>query len=361
MADALKDMFNKAFYQRLADELHKADKRFAIDGFVKNVTSGLESLSLNERLRNTSVVMKNYLPSDYSKSLDILYEVVSAFKGTYTALVFPDYVGQYGHDDFNLSMEALKYFTRFGSSEFAIRQYLKRDFSKTLKVMQKWADDKNHHVRRLASEGSRSRLPWSFNLDEVFKNPEVTRPILEKLKADEELYVKKSVANHLNDFSKNHSFYLLQVMNEWDRTNPHTAWIIKHAGRTLIKKGNQESLAVFNFEKNVKVEVSNFKLNKSKLKLGESLHFEFDLISHKSTNQKLVIDYAIGFVKKSGEVSPKIFKLKEIELSPKQSVHVSKTQPFVNLSTRTHFKGNHFVEIVINGKSYIKQEFMLIL
>ncbi len=359
MADALKDMFNKKFYEHLAMEFNTVDKHFRTDNFVKDVTKGLDSLSLNQRLRNTTVTLKKHLPDDYKKSVEILSQVVPKFQSHYTSFLFPDFVGQYGHDDFNLSMEALKYFTQFSSSEFAIREFLKKDFTKTLKVMNKWADDKNHHVRRLASEGSRSRLPWSFNLDEVIKNPSVTKPILEKLKSDDELYVKKSVANHLNDFSKHHADYMLSVINAWDKTNEHTAWIVKHASRTLIKKGNPASLAVFNFEKNVKVEIKDFKLNKSKIKLGDTLVFDFDIVSTKNTSQKLVVDYVIHYVKKSGEAFPKTFKLKEIELKPKQTVHVSKAQRFLDFTTRKHYAGKHFIEIKINGTSYLKKEFNL--
>lgn len=357
--DALKDMFNKKFYELLAVEFSKADKHFHPDKFVTDVIKNIDEMSLNQRLRNTTVVLKKHLPDDYEKAISILTKVVPHFKSHYTSFLFPDYVGQYGHDDYDLSLETLKYFTQFGSSEFAIREFLRKDFTKTIKVMNKWAEDKNHHVRRLASEGSRSRLPWSFNLDEVIKNPSVTKSILEKLKADEELYVKKSVANHLNDFSKHHSDYMLSVMNSWDKSNPNTAWIIKHASRTLIKKGHPQSLALFNFEKNVKVKLNNFKLNKTNLKLGETLVFDFDIVSEKTSSQKLVIDYIISYPKKSGELFPKTFKLKELELKSKQTIHISKAQRFLDFTTRKHYEGKHSIEIMINGKLYLKRDFKL--
>ena len=359
MAEALKDMFGKRFYEQLAMELNKVDGRVHAKNFVSDVTKNLDNLSLNERLRNTTVVMKQHLPNDYKKAVEVLKKVAPSFKSTYTALIFPDFVGQYGHDDVALSLECLKYFTQFGSSEFAIREFLKRDFKGTIKVMNTWAEDKNHHVRRLASEGCRGRLPWSFNLEEVMKNPSVTKSILEKLKADKELYVKKSVANHLNDFSKNHSDYLISVLKAWDNTNEHTAWIIKHASRTLIKKGDKNSLALFNFEKNVKIKVSELALNKTKIKLGEQLIFKFDVSSEKMTKQKLVIDFAVHYVKNSGELLPKVFKLKEIELAPKQSVSISKAHWFKDFTTRTHYPGIHSIEVLINGEKYQKKDFRL--
>lgn len=360
MADALKDMFNKKFYELLAMEFHAVEKNFQADKFIKDVIKNIEHLSLNERLRYTSIVLKKYLPAEYKKSISVLVKVIPKFKGSYTSLVFPDFVSQYGHGDFDLSMEALHNFTQFGSSEFAIREFLKRDFEKTIKVMNKWAEDKSHHVRRLSSEGSRPRLPWSFKLDEVIKDPKITQSILEKLKTDTELYVRKSVANHLNDISKDNTDFMLGLINTWDKKNEHTAWIIKHASRTLIKKGNVQSLAVFDFEKNVKVSVADFKLNKSKLKLGESLLFEFDVVSEKTKSQKLVIDFKIYYRKKNGELSPKVFKLKELELKPKQTIHISKAHRFQDFTTRKHYSGKHNIEIMINGKVYSKKEFMLI-
>ncbi len=360
MADALKEMFNNKFYEHFALEFNKVDKNFHPDKFVKEVTKNNSQRSLNERLRNTSIVLKNYLPPDYKKSLELIFKIIPIVKRDYTSLVFPDFIGLYGHDDFDLSMEALKYFTQFGSSEFAIREFLKRDFNKTIKVMNEWADDKNYHVRRLASEGSRARLPWSFKLDEVIKKPQLTLSILEKLNADNELYVRKSVANHLNDISKDNSEWMLQTLNTWDKTNVNTFWIIKHASRTLIKKGNAKSLMLFDFEKNCKVMIENFKLNKSKLKLGESLHFWFDIISEKSKSQKLVIDFAIHYVKKSGELSPKVFKLKEIDLGNKGLTQISKKHRFQDFTTRKHYPGKHHIEILINGKSVYKKQFELI-
>ena len=360
MAEALKEMFNRKFYEHFAQEFSKADKNFHPDKFVIEVLKNSEQLSLNERLRNTSVVLKRHLPDNYKKSIALLFKTIPSLSKNYTALVFPDFVGLYGHKDFNLSMEALKYFTPFGSSEFAIREFLKRDFYKTIDVMSKWADDSNYHVRRLSSEGCRPRLPWSFKLDEVIKNPKATQPILEKLKSDDELYVRKSVANHLNDISKDNTQWMQQLLITWDKTNANTLWIVKHASRTLIKKGNAQSLAFFNFEKNVKVQLENFKLNKTKLKLGETLQFEFDVISEKSKSQKLAIDFAVHYFKKSGVLSPKVFKLKELELKPGQSVHIVKKHRFQDFTTRKHYSGKHIIEILVNGRSVQKKQFELI-
>ena len=360
MAEPLKEFFNKEFYEKLSHEFSKVENEFNSEAFLKDVLKNNEALSLNDRMRNSSVQLKKHLPNNYKKSINAMYKVIPHFKGTYTACLFPDFVGLYGLEHFNISMEALKEFTKYGSSEFAIREFLKRDFSSTIIVMNKWAEDKNLHVRRLASEGSRPRLPWSFKLDKVIENPSLTISILEKLKTDNELYVKKSVANHLNDISKDNSKWLISTLKKWDTNNDNTQWIIKHACRTLIKKGNSDALNLFNFEKNCKVDIENFKLLSNKLHLGDSLQFEFNILSRKNASQKIVIDFAIHYVKKSGELSAKVFKLKELYLEPNTSIYISKRHRFQNFTTRKHFSGNHKIEILINGEIVKEKKFDLV-
>ena len=259
--ELLKEMFGHTFYQKLANTFAVVHKPFQAERFVKEVTFELENLSLNQRMRNTSIILHQHLPEDYSKAINIMKEVVPQLNSGYTTLVFPDFVSLYGLYHFRESLDALKYFTSFGSSEFAVRTFLRHDLDKTLNVMYKWSTNENHHVRRLASEGSRPRLPWSFKLDEIIKNPRLTAPILENLKSDDELYVRKSVANHLNDLSKDSPDYVLRLVKTWDKIHPHTAWIVKRGIRSLLKQGDKKSMALFNLTKDVKISVKRFKLS----------------------------------------------------------------------------------------------------
>lgn len=359
--EPLKEMFNLPFYQHFADVFADTDRNFNAGAFVHDVTANLDELELNARLRNTSVTLKKYLSGDFNTAVNTLYSAAPKLRRGYTALVLPDFVARYGKEHFDLSMEALKDFTSLGSSEFAVREFLKTDFDKTLKVMQHWAEDENEHVRRLASEGSRPRLPWSFKLEQIIKNPSLTKDILEKLKTDEVPYVRKSVANHLNDISKDNASYMLQLVKTWDGANAHTRWITKHASRTLIKKGDQESLSVFDFEKDVKLHIDNFNMSSHHLQLGEELQIGFTVKSLKDTAQKLVIDYAVHYVRASGEKSKKVFKLKEITLLPDKIIQISKRQIFKDMTTRKHYAGIHVIEIIVNGKVYGSKEFDLVL
>lgn len=356
--EPLKEMFNKEFYERLAIEFEKVYS-FNTQSFVKEVTQHLNALSLNQRMRNTSMVLAKYLPDDFKKSIQIMMEVIPNLGTGYTTMIFPDYVSLFGIPHFDASMEALKYFTSFGSSEFAIREFLRHNFSRTIRKMYEWSEDENKHVRRLASEGSRPRLPWSFKLEEVIKDPSVTAPILQNLKADPELYVRKSVANHLNDLSKDSPGYVLDTLKTWDKTHPHTAWIIKRGCRTLIKKGDKRSFILFDCTENAKVTVETFKIRQTTIRLNESLSFELRLSSKSKKAQKLIIDYCIYYRKKSKELSPKVFKLKEIELYPGEHFDIIRKQLFKDFTTRKHYGGKHLLELIINGKTMAKKEFIL--
>jgi 3-methyladenine DNA glycosylase AlkC len=347
--EPLKEMFGPVFLKKLAHAFSTEYKPFASEAFLKSAMEPLAAMSLNERMHHIAQMLKEYLPSDYKRSIAIMKEVIPQLNPGYTNLVFPDYVSLFGTSNFTTSLDALKFFTQFGSSEFAIRTFLKLDLEKTLPILYAWSEDDNHHVRRLASEGSRPRLPWSFKLDAIIKNPALTTPILENLKTDNELYVRKSVANHLNDFSKDSPRHLLTLVNGWDKTHPHTAWIIRQGCRSLLKQGDKKSMAVFNLTRDVRVAVKKFTINKPVIRLNEELMFQFEVVSKKTSAQRLMIDYRIHYFKKSGVQLPKVFKLKEIALKAGDTQSFVKKQRFQDFTTRKHYSGPHALEIVING------------
>jgi 3-methyladenine DNA glycosylase AlkC len=350
--EPLKEMFNLIYYKKLvkvASSIHSGIKPREL---LNQLTLGLEDRSLNERLSHTSQVLGRFLPANFRSAVLILDKIIPAMDPGYTALVFPDFIARFGLGHFEVAMDALKRYTVYGSSEFAVRHFLKHDFEKTIQRMKAWALDNNLHVRRLASEGSRPRLPWS-------KEPRNTTPILESLRADPELYVKKSVANHLNDISKDHPDYMLSLVGQWDRNNHHTAWIVKHASRSLIKKGHGPALLLFEVTEATQVHVSPIKLSARTLSIGETLHFQFKLKSDSDKDQKLIIDYLVDYRKKKGGLSPKVFKLKEIILAAGKEILINKTQSMKDYTTRKHYHGRHRLHIQVNGKIMASTNFNL--
>lgn len=348
-APALKDWFDRACYERWAADVAAVWPAFDKKRFVKLALPGLEELSLMQRLRRTTECLRATLPEDYRRALRILRDVAPRIQHNFVSLVLPDFAGLYGLDDFDASMEALREFTVVGSSEFAIREFLRRDLKKTLKVMQGWSRHEHEAVRRLASEGCRPRLPWSFKLDALIADPSPALPILRNLKADPSLYVRKSVANHLNDITKDHPGRVLDELAAWPLETPETAWICKRALRTLIKQGDVRALELIGASGEAPVDVAGFSASPVRLQLGERLTLETRLHSTAAKPCRLVVDYAVHYVKKSGATSAKVFKWKELTLAPGDAVDLARSQVVKNFTTRTHHAGRHAVDLLVNG------------
>lgn len=360
-APALKEIFDRARLGHFASETAAIAPGFDAERFLSLATDNLDALGIMQRLRQTAVSFQATLPSNYSKALAILEVLAPRINHGFASIVLSEFVALYGRAHFDLSMQALRNFTRYGSAEFAIRHFLASDFERTLAVMVNWAEDDNEHVRRLASEGSRPRLPWSFNLKTLIKDPSPTAPILEALKSDHSLYVRKSVANHLNDITKDNPLRVLERVGGWDMQNAHTAWIVKHALRTLIKKGDADALRLIGSTGTPEVSVNHFSVTPARIRLGERITLDARIASTASSNQKLVIDYAVHYVKKAGTASKKVFKLKEIELAPAARAELSISQVVRDFTTRKHHAGHHHVELIVNGDTLATSGFDLAL
>lgn len=356
---SFKDWFDAARYRHIANQLAAAEPRFDRKLFLEITLDGLADRELMARLGQTSRAAEAALPGSFTDKITVLRKIAAPEANNFIGIWYADFVGQFGLAQPRQSLTALRYFTRFGSAEFAIRAFLLRDPQTTLKEMVKWSKDANEHVRRLASEGSRPRLPWGKRLGFLVDDPRPARPILDNLCADKSLYVRKSVANHLNDISKDHPDFVLEVINSWDRQNPHTAWISKHALRTLVKKAYPPALKFMGFGRTPKLSAINLALSPKTLKLGERLNLSLETTSQSSISQPLLIDYVVHYVKASGATSPKVFKWKEVTLGAKSSLTVNKQQLIRDFTTRRHYPGEHRVDVQINGHTLASTHFTL--
>ena len=359
-APALKEIFNVERLQHIASEMSAVYPKFDAKGFLKHASAGLDELSVLQRMARVSESLHAVIRLDYAQTLELLYALAPRLNSSFVSLFLPHYVASYGLDDFERSMAALKYFTTFGSAEFAIRPFLLRDLPRTLAVMQTWSLDDNDHVRRLASEGSRPRLPWSFRLTEIQANPELCASILDNLKADPSLYVRKSVANHLNDITKDHPDWVLTLIEGWSLANPHTAWIARHALRSLIKQGNTRALTIMGAGAKAEVKIHQLSVTPAVINLGERISLSFNLESTADTAQKLVVDYAIDYVKSAGHSAKKVFKLKAFTLGAGEQQSIRREQHIRELTTRKHYPGRHAVHVLVNGEKLASAEFELL-
>ncbi|VVP06747.1 putative protein YhaZ [Pseudomonas fluorescens] len=359
-APALKEIFNAERLKHIATEMTAVYPAFNAKAFLKMANDGLADLSIMQRMARVSECLHAVLPLDYDESIEVLRALAPRLNSGFVSISLPHYVAMYGAHDFEQSMDALKYFTAFGSAEFAIRYFLRSDLERSLTLMQAWSRDENEHVRRLASEGSRPRLPWSFRLEQIQSDPTLAAAILDNLKADDSLYVRKSVANHLNDITKDHPEWVLDLIEGWSLENKHTAWIAKHALRSLIKQGNQRALAIIGASGKAEVEIVGVKVEPAVIRLGEKITLSFAVKSTVAESQRLVIDYAIDYVKANGGTSAKVFKLKALTLDGGATERVSRGQQIKELTTRKHYVGKHAVHILVNGERLASTSFEIL-
>lgn len=356
----LKDWFNEARYRQLATDLAAVCPAADPERFLALTLDGLDERSLMQRLRRTAEAFREVLPTPYPRALAVLHRLAPRLDHGFVGIVLADFVGQFGHDHFDESMAALRVFTRHGSAEFAIREFLRRDLPRTLRVMEGWSRDTDEHVRRLASEGCRPRLPWSFKLDALIADPQPVGPILDNLRADPSAYVRKSVANHLNDISKDQPDWLFDRFSRWNLEDVRTAWIARHALRTLIKRGDPRALSVIGAGRRAEVRNVRFAVAPAVVKLGGRLTLKLAFASSARADQMLVVDYAIHYVKASGQTSRKVFKWKTGTVATGESVTWQREQRLQDFTTRTHYPGVHRVEVMFNGQALAESRFELV-
>lgn len=247
----LKFYYDKELAELLSEKIKPIYSKFDSKSFIKKVSKEVKGLELKARVEVITDTLKEHLPKNYKSAVKILLKILGPenenetgmFKEYYWLMPVALYVEKYGLDDFDTSINAIFEITKRNTGEYAIRPFIRKYPEETLKIMKKWSKDKNVHLRRLASEGCRPRLPWSQKLDEFIDDPTPILPILETLNEDKSLFVKKSVANSMNDILKDNYDIGIKVLKNWSKTsNPDTKWIIKHALRNEIKKENPEAI-----------------------------------------------------------------------------------------------------------------------
>ncbi len=360
MAEKLKNLFfTRATLAQLAEAIAQADAGFDRAQFLALVfDDNWEAKELKARLRHAAICLGQTLPKSYTQALKILKQVAPQSRG-FDGMIFPEFVEVHGLADWERSLPALEFFTRFGSAELAVRPFLDRDPERALAYVRMWAESADHHVRRLASEGCRPRLPWAMALPKFKADPSPILPVLEKLKDDASDYVRKSVANNLNDISKDHPERMIEICERWFGHSPRADWIVKHACRGLLKARHDRALKLFGFGDSGQVEVTNLKLEKKRLPIGADLTFMFELQVSGDGERKLRLEYVIDFVKANGKTSKKVFQLSE------KSYHAGvyplrKKHATADLTTRKHYPGTHQLAVVVNGKEVAATTFDLL-
>jgi len=364
MPDLLKNMYNPESLQKLAMDIKSAYNPFQVDEFLKSTMDKTwDSLELKARGRQISINLGKYLPSNYSEAISIIDKLIANYGSwiddTFN-MFFLDFIEVFGQDKINwdISINAIERYTPYASGEFAVRPFIINHEERMMAQMYAWAKHENEHVRRLASEGCRPALPWAQALPKYKKDPSPILPILEQLKTDDSVWVRKSVANNLNDISKTHPDLVVSIARDWYGKNEHTDWIVKHGCRTLLKKGNREALAIFGYDNANAIDISDFCLEATSITIGEDIIFSFSILAKSAT--KVRLEYGIDYVKNNNKKSRKIFKISEISLKENEKRSYAKKHPFADVSVRKHYPGTHTITLIVNGTEQKKLDFELL-
>ena len=368
MAELLKNKYPIDMAKKIAHMISAVHPKFDGEGFVSQVQQGYEQLELMARARHIAAALKIYLPDNYEQSVAILLASLQSpvehdqdnSMASFIFMPHTIYVEENGLEYFDVSMQALYLLTQVFTAEFAIRPFIQAYPEQSLRLLTHWAKDPSQHVRRLVSEGTRTRLPWASRLPEFIRDPSPVIALLELLKDDEELYVRRSVANNLNDIGKDHPDLLTEIARNWlQDADKDREWLVKHGLRSAIKRGELGALNVLGYAGEADVKITQVEITPLQPKVGDSVQISFALCNQASQNCALMVDFAIHFVKANGQANPKVFKLKACELEANQKQLFSKKVSLKPMTTRTLYAGIHKVSVIVNGQLNPIGEFTL--
>lgn len=350
---AFKNLFNQTSVGELADAVLAVYPAFDRAAFLARVfDDGWAARELKQRMRHITVILGDHLLADYRAALGILRAALPhlAHQG-FEKMVFPDFVEVNGLDDYEASIPALELFTQHMSAEFAIRPFIVRYPARTMAQMLAWTQHPNADVRRLASEGCRPRLPWGMALPALQADPSPILPILEVLKDDPSEMVRRSVANNLNDISKNQPALVIELLRRWQADGSREmAALISHALRTLVKAGDPQALGLLGYAQSPAIDISNVVVEPAVIPLGSEVVLTFDVTSTGEVSQELVIDYVVYLVRANGSQTPKVFKLNKRTIQPGETLHIRKKHSFAPVTTRVYYPGTHAIRPQVNGQ-----------
>jgi len=373
MPEAFKNLINPALVRSCGGHLARAWPRFDRRGFERRALAGLEDLEMKARAMQVADALEATLPDDFDRAAGIIESALApvatgdelAFRTDASGLAgwigwpLGEFIARRGLAQPERGLLALHALTQRFTGEFAIRPYLIEHFDLTLRTLDDWRDDPSAHVRRLVSEGSRPRLPWGLRIQRLVADPSPTLPLLRALQDDDSEYVRRSVANHLNDIAKDHP----AVVADWLQAHlpgasPARRSLLRHASRTLVKQGDARVLKAWGLGGSFKGGLE-FSLSPKVATVGGKLALSLQLHSTSKKPQALAIDYVVHHVKANGGTSPKVFKGWSLTLGPGESRSLARQHSLRPISTRTYYAGGHRIEVQVNGKVLAGEDFRL--
>lgn len=365
--EPFKNIYNQKSIALIADSIEKYDSSFNKAKFKSQACKDLEKLELKERVDHIAEALGKHLPYNYKKNIDLLIKTLAPvsdhidheWQGEHDNIsgfiIWPycTYVEKFGLEDFETSCKAMLEFTQRFSAEFVIRHFILRHESEMFKKLKDWKKHPNHHVRRLVSEGSRPTLPWGISVPSLKTKLKRNINLIKSLRTDPSLYVRRSVANHLNDISRIDPELFFSTVEAFGQS-PEEKYVIRHSSRTMLKKAHPKALVLHGYGKLLNPKI-NLVLKKKEIKEGESLPISVDIILKKPSN--ILVEYVIHYLKANGSYSEKVFRLRDLKNI--KEIKIEKEVSFKKVTTRKHYAGIHYLQVQINGVRSPKKKFEL--
>ncbi|MCE2950423.1 MAG: DNA alkylation repair protein [bacterium] len=360
--EPFKSVFSEALVLQVASHLKQHLPDADADAFVGTVLPSLDALELKARAALIAERLHAVLPADPGQRASVLQAMLhpdeldhaglpSDARGLCGWAILPLtlLVARHGVADFDRSMALLREMTKRFSAEFGVRAFLRADQARALHILSGWVADPNRHVRRLVSEGTRPRLPWGERLPGLVRDPSPMLSLLTRLRDDPEPYVRRSVANHLNDIARDHPDLVRRLAGEWlHGADANRRALLRHACRGLIRRGDAQALAVFGHAA-PRLAPARPERSPARVCMGEALSIRLALRSTADEPQRLAVDYVLHLLKANGRLSPKVFKGAIIELPPRASILFERSHRFREVTTRRHYPGRQALSVRING------------
>lgn len=366
MAELFKNIYNPQFFEEFTKALKQVWPKFNKNSFLKQIYHGdWSDKELKQRMRHISSTLEKNLSDSYFENVNILLNTIEQLQinnvkeDSLEYMFIPDYIEQFGLNHFETSIKAFESITQFTSCEFAVRPFIQKFPVKMMEQMFEWTAHEHPMVRRLSTEGCRPRLPWAMALPALKQDPGKIIPILKVLKSDTAETVRRSVANNLNDISKDNPSVVINLSQKWYGQSDEINWLVKHGCRTLLKQGNTDTLKLFGFGSVKDVIIENFHILTPIVEIGDSLLFQFQLINNKKIDAKIRLEYGLYYQKLNGSLSKKVFTISEKNYSKNSISTVTRKQSFKLITTRRFHTGLHQLSIIINGQETEKMNFEL--
>ena len=362
---AFKHLIGPGLLDRLAAEIDRVSPGLPTRRLL-DLGAALAPLEMKARVTRIRETLHDVLPRRYAQAVRILLEAGQGPRlAGFDLWPITDYIQTYGLDDFDRSMDALHALTQRFTAEFAVRPFLKADRPRTFATLRRWAEDDNVHVRRCASESSRPHLPWGERVPSLIDDPADGLDVLERLRFDPEVYVRRSVANHLNDVARDHPDLVVRTLRRWRRACPPEGekafeWTVRHALRGLVKRGHPAALATLGVEREAQVVARSLTVERPRLRIGETLDFALTLVSTSDARQKLVVDYVLHFLTARGSHAAKVFKLRTFTIDPHARVSLARRHSLKPITTRVYYPGEHRLSIQVNGVIVLERRWTLL-